>query len=216
MNPYTYQPRSSGFRKYGRKIFKRRRMVKMVKQIAQRSGEKKFNITNIDWNLGNGDANGSVRICIIPRGPERSSRIGNKVTVVGIYINITLKYVPSQGGPSNIPFRVLCLTNKLNAAVTGIIPGNPQVTLMTSRPDPEGTYVVMDQYGVLAQTNATPFYALKRFIRPRGTSLQFANGANANAPLNKDWSLIVTIGGVGGVNNSRIDVAGYVSVHYYD
>lgn len=219
MNPHNYSVSSRKRRFRGRRTFRNRVFNKKVRGVIKQTSEKKF-VTQPVPHANGANELGVVRhirlpIVRIPQGTTRETRLGNKISLRYIYINIQLNF--QAGNNQYLPLRIQLLTNKLHSNPTLIT--NLDIASIrdyyAQRTLPDTSYVLMDQYvttGVIA--NASPTYALRRFIRVNDIC-QFDNNA-AMTPANKDYVLLLSAYTTTGNGGSWVEVTGYVSCGFVD
>lgn len=224
MNPHQY---SVSFRKKrfvsAKRTFRRRMFNRKVRAVVRQSSERKFAQINIPVLVNNVAANqlGPDRrhlrqiVVSVPQGTGRSTRIGNKITLRYIYLN--LQFVFQEFANTFLPIRVQLLTNKMHSStelLTGIDTGNG-VDYYRTKTLPDTAISVMDQYITIGVTaNASPCFTIKKYVRIHET-VQFDNN-QALTPSNKNFVLLISAYALTGNGGSRVDVTGYTSVGFID
>lgn len=216
--PYVFRTRSRF-----RRNFRNRRFNRRIRRVLANTAEKKFNLIDYVATLNtNHLQNLNITwfkhiIDNLAIGTAYTQRLGQKITLKGIFINLKLVYQGFQGGADNLGVRIMLVTNKQGCTVDAMFHGvDRTVNTFYQRYKIETVKVLFDQVVSLGAYNASTVYNFKKFIR-LDEVLQFNTLAPDNPtklrPSNKNYGIIISIPAE---NASLIAIGGYTNAHFID
>lgn len=206
-----------------RRSYRARRFNRRIRNVAASMAEKKYNLLDYDPTAEENQLTGDLitwsffLVDKLEFGVDLYSRIGQKITAKGLFINLKFMFKQQAGGPVSTPVRIQILTNKQHASVDTLNAGlTRKVVTFFRRYKIETAKVLHDSTISLGVGQANQTYNFKKFFRLNEV-LQFNSlGLDENAkvrPTNRNYLILCS---VPETQKSLISIGGFTNLHFID